>query len=236
MVDESILNKIRVLLAMAEHPNSNEHEAAIALERAQEILLQYNLTRAEVVSETSSNLPPEIGMVDGHEDTGFTWKRILLNSIAKATLCDVIVERGRGRWHIIGTRDNTSVSLEMYHWVILQLDEIAIRSFKEYRKIGGHEHGLTWKLGFYRGAIKIIRERLSKPYEEFSKGTGFALVVYNDKMIEKALDKTFPNRHNFKESQVRSNAGWNAGCAAGRKVTLTPAKKLASTLVLGCGK
>jgi hypothetical protein len=56
-IDERIIEKIRALLAMAEHPNSNEHEAAIALERAQALLLQHNLDRASVlVGQTSRAL------------------------------------------------------------------------------------------------------------------------------------------------------------------------------------
>src|SRR5579884_2145941 len=45
-IDETIIEKIQKLLALS--TSSNEHEAALALAKAQNMLLQYNLSLEEV--------------------------------------------------------------------------------------------------------------------------------------------------------------------------------------------
>ena len=59
-ISDSVLDKIKALLRMAEHPNSNEHEAALALERAQALLFEHNLSRADVMSENYNEVPAGI--------------------------------------------------------------------------------------------------------------------------------------------------------------------------------
>ena len=75
-----IIKRIKALLAMAEHPNSNENEASIAMQKAQEMLLQYNLTMASVkTNEKSINESIQHDQI--HAEHGFVWKSNLLNVI-----------------------------------------------------------------------------------------------------------------------------------------------------------
>jgi len=231
MVDESILDKIKALLAMAEHPNSNEHEAAIALEKAQELLLQYNLTRDDIQSESGIRFHG-IGMASGIERHGFPWKRNIMNVIAKSTLCRVIINRSFKKWTLFGTEPNVKATLEMYRWVVIQLDDIAMNSFAMYKRRGGYEHGRTWKISFFAGACIAIEDRLKKPFVEFAAGSGKELVVLNNKALDEAVNKVFPKLSNIRSGQALSRDGFTAGKSAGNKVTFAPTKKLGSTLML----
>jgi Protein of unknown function (DUF2786) len=233
-ISDSLLDKIRALLAMAEHPNSNEHEAALALERAQALLFANNLSRADIKSDSYNATPAGIGKIDGIEQDGFSWKILLLNTLAKATLCRIVIGSRSKTWHIFGTYDNVQTTLEMYHWVIPQLETMAINGWLAY-KTHGYEPCRTFKTGFYNGAIHTIKERLQKPLDDFTYGNGKAIVLYNDKAVTMAVSKIFPRLGHTSYGRTSSYDGVSAGRTAGQNVTLTPQRKLTNTLALNAG-
>ena len=235
-ISDSLLDKIKALLAMAEHPNSNEHEAALALERAQALLFANNLSRADIKSENYNEVPAGIGKIDGLESDGFSWKVLLLNTLAKSTLCSIVISSQHHAWHLFGTYDNVQTVLEMYRWVIPQLETMATNGLKTYKANGGYENGKTWKAGFYRGAIRTIHDRLDKPLQDFTAGSGKAIVLYNSKALQTAVHKVFEHLGHSRMGGSSSYDGMNAGKAAGHNVTLTPQRKISGgTLALGCG-
>jgi len=235
-ISDSLLDKIKALLAMAEHPNSNEHEAALALERAQALLFANNLSRADVMSENYNEVPAGIGKIDGMESDGYSWKVLLLNTLAKATLCSIVITSHKKQWHLFGTYENVQTVLEMYHWVIPQLETMANSGYKQY-KLHGYETSRTWKAGFYRGAIKTIHDRLDKPLQDFTAGKGNAIVLYNSKALSTAVHKVFEHLGTSRMGGSSSYDGVNAGRQAGHNVTLTPQRKISGgTLALGCGR
>jgi Protein of unknown function (DUF2786) len=231
-ISDSVLDKIKALLRMAEHPNSNEHEAALALERAQALLFEHNLSRADVMAEHPNETPAGIGKIDGSETDGYNWKVVLLNTLAKSTLCSMVASTHTKSWHIFGTYDNVQTTLEMYHWVIPQLETMAVNSWLAY---DGYDSCRTFKNGFYMGAIHTIKERLQKPLDDFTNGNGRAIVIYNDKALSTAVNKVFGRVTTTHFGSTRSYDGSNAGKAAGHNVTLTPQRKLTGTLALGSG-
>ena len=234
-MNDKLTDKIQHLLAMAEHPNSNEHEAALALERAQALLLEHNLTRADILSPDNGT-PAGIGQLSHTEKDGYTWKRGLVNVLAKSNLCRIIGSPSSKTWHIFGTYDNVRAVLDMYNWITLQLVFMANREYRAYKNDEGTERGQTWKLGFYQGATETIRERLAKPLETFTYGTGKDLVLRNDTSLTEAVKKVFPSLTRSTSYAARSYDGRSAGKAAGRGMTLTPAKRLGSTMALGPGR
>ena len=235
-INDSVLSKIKALLAMAEHPNSNEHEAALALEKAQALLFEHNLSRADIKSDNYQSTPAGIGKIDGNESGGYSWKVILLNVLAKSTLCHIVVSPHAKEWHLFGTFDNVQTVIEMYHWVIPQLEQMGYKAWKEYQLDGGLEHGKTWKTGFYHGTIRTIKERLAKPLQDFANGDGKAIVLYNDKAVTEAVSRVYPRLGHSHIGSTRSYDGFNAGRQAGHNVTLTPQRKLSGTLALSSGR
>ncbi len=231
MVDNNITEKIAKLLAMAEHPNSNQNEAAVALEKAQELLLKNNLSRAEI-SNGESRTPEGIGKLTITEDQGYTWKRSLADVLASANLCKVIGSPSDKAWNIFGSYNNVLAVIEMYNWITLQLTFMANRDFREYKNDEGTERGQTWKLGYYQGAIKAIRDRLAPPMQAFIYGTGHDLVIHNKASLATAVHKVFPHLGTSYSQAVRSIDGRSAGHSAAQGMQLSPTKRLTSTLLL----
>lgn len=218
-ISHPLLTKIQALLRMAEHPNSNQNEAAIALERAQSLLLEHNLTRADVMTDSNNKTPWGIGKVEGVETAGFTWKARMLHVIAKANLCSVVVSSRENKWHIFGTYTNVRSVLAMWNWVCEQLEGIALREWSTYHDRGGYETVRTWKAGFFEGATSAVKDRLQKPYDTFAQGNGRALVVQSQADLDAARRKIFPRVTTSHCTGSRSYDGRASGKQAGAKVS-----------------
>ena len=233
-VNESVMTKIKNLLAMAEHEGSNEHEAAIAMEKAQALLFQYNLSRTDIKDGLTST-PAGIGKIDGTESSGYIWKRVLLNYLATANLCHVVVSPSHKKWHLFGTYNNVQIVLEIYRWLIPELEFIALREYRKYKNDGGYESGLKWKRGFFYGASKAIKDRLAAPLNDFKQGTGHDLVIYNEKAVSEAVKRVFP-RLGHTTLRASYSDGIGAGRTAGANIHLKEQRKLSGVLALGNGR
>lgn len=238
MTNDSILDKIRHLFAMAEHETANEHEAATALEKAQALLLRHNLTRASVGTANGHQEQLQgIGKVSVSEEQGYSWKRTLLHVIARNNLCQVIGKTsGPNTCDLFGSQDNVRAVLEMYYWVGEQLEKLATQGLRAYKREGGRENGRTWKSGFFQGAARIINQRLAKPMQEFAAyGSGKDLVLFNDASLKQAVAKIYP--HTRKTGRrVPMGDGYGAGKAAGHGVTFGAPKRIGGNLALGSGR
>jgi hypothetical protein len=218
MVDDNILHKIRQLFAMAEHETANEHEAATALEKAQALLLRHNLTRATIGTTPEAPTSPSVGQVKVHEDSGYSWRKNLLHVVAKNNLCQSIGHPDERSSTIFGSQENVRSVLEMYYWVVEQLERMALDEFKAYKLRGGSEKPEHFKAGFFRGATATINTRLTKPLEEFKYGSGRDLVLVSDKALSLAVGKVFPNTVRSRGSSARIGDGYYHGKEAGNDI------------------
>lgn len=82
MEDKSkVIDRIRKLLALSE--SANEHEAALAAERAQELLARYNIDLFEV-EDVEEEQPVER---DSSETRSQVWRRHIYQAVAKMYFC-----------------------------------------------------------------------------------------------------------------------------------------------------
>jgi hypothetical protein len=214
MAQNNILHTIRQLFAMAEHEASNEHEAANALEKAQALLLKHNLTRAEIKTEDPQSTTANIGQVEIRSDTGYSWRRLLLNTIAKNNLCSCVGQPHKKVVNLFGNQDNVRSVLEMYYWILEQLPKMANKAFKDYE---GYEGRRKFNSGFYRGAIGTISDRLRKPMADFTAGSGRELVLASDALVKAAVHKVFPQLRTSRQRATIGD-GYYHGQQAGHNV------------------
>lgn len=104
---ERITEKIRKLLALANN-NSNAHERNAALEQAQKLMAQYNIS---MMSDDSKK--PEIG--HQYESLGREiWEYQLSNAVAKLYYCKYFTSKKRSESHcFIGTEVNRNTAIEI---------------------------------------------------------------------------------------------------------------------------
>jgi len=231
-MDNNTTEKIRKLLAMAEHPNSNEHEAAIAMQKAQELLFKNNLSRADITTGSSPAAAPGIGKIDLTESVGYNWKRYLIHTLAVNSLCSTVSSPSTNTSHVFGTYENVRGVLEMYYWLVPELERIAIRAWTNYKRDGtGRESARMWKRGFFMGATKSIGDKLKESLQQFEAGPGSAIIPYNASLVKDAVRKVFPHLSSSRTS-VRGYDGMAAGRAAGRNINIRPQRKLTGVLAL----
>jgi hypothetical protein len=93
---DAILDRIKKLMALADSA-ANEHEAALAGERMQTLLTEFNLTRAEVESKTEETRDDALTAKRerSQSDRGamYRWQRDMMAAVARNNFCSHFVGR-----------------------------------------------------------------------------------------------------------------------------------------------
>lgn len=230
-IPDKLLDRIAKLMALSEH-NSNENEAASAAQKAQDMLLQFNLTAEHVREnsarrEASAREPIGHAWYDGHRsatgETEVDWKLRLAFVVARGNLCKVIHFPTTKRLLWIGRTSNREVAQFIYETLIMDLESIAARNWStvlEMRKYeartgksvfpAGYEewrtiHGRSWKQAFFFGAVAKIKDRLTKSMDDFrSAPDSKALVVNEEGSLTLYYQTTFGGRLGTSAAKNRS--------------------------------
>ena len=113
-MDMKIVDKIQKLLALTE--SSNEHEAALAAEKAHELLAEHNLSMAQVESASKKEkLNEQVGHTSATSKLGARWVRNLWLATARLYFCEYLYSRGNHKTYhtVIGSEANTTTACHM---------------------------------------------------------------------------------------------------------------------------
>lgn len=176
MSDHKVLEKVRKLLAMANHENANEHERDTAMRQAHALLTKHGLDMVSVAEHEREKLDPRGDFV--HEDWSMPWTRGVRQAIAKLFMCDYIlgekINSTRQRHFFIGRASNATTAEYMSVFVVGSI-------LKEGRSRYGHNLSPETR-AFGEGAASRLLQRVEEMiYEKMqevqvSDGKGLALV------------------------------------------------------------
>ena len=174
---EKVIEKVRKLLALAE--SSNEHEAALAASRAQEILARHNLTMAQVDSAPGETDPIIKDDSDITIAMQTAWTRMVRGGAATLYFCKYYYQpHHRSAPHrkcgyqifdhhtYIGTRPNVEVAKLMSNYLISTVDRLAKEGSKNFpqrersRYINSFRNSCSNKLRY------LIDERIKESMAE----------------------------------------------------------------------
>ena len=200
--DQKIIEKLQKLLALS--ASSNEHEAGLALCKAEALMREHHMSVADVALNGSG------AHVHSEEVSGLTkstqkWETNLGAVIAwtfggKAIYC---VRPGTG-WSLtfIAGRTDLAIIVDLYE----RLRDTVKRMSKDYASRTASPAGGPMKqrfLGSYRlGMVRTIQERLTRVKENTTPSdqatnayglTGKELLVVKDRAIAQHLAQLFPN-------------------------------------------
>jgi len=200
---ERIIEQIRRLRALA--TSSNEHEAAAAAAKAQELLLKYNISIFDIPDDPvhKEDIEAETVSIKGQSKGDvYRWKVSLMSDIAKYNFCQALLQTHKdyskgwkgvisGRSMIvIGKAHDREVVFFLFQTLVATLERLAERYPK--RNPPGTPPQ-TWgpQKSFLFGATAVIGERLRDTYIEAMRvaqadPTSKALVVVNTS--QRALD------------------------------------------------
>jgi hypothetical protein len=120
MSDHKVLEKVRKLLAMANHENSNEHERDTAMRQAHVLLTKHGLDMVSVEAHVKEKVDPRGEFI--HEDWSIPWTRVVRSAIAKLFMCQYYhgerVNSTRQKHHFVGRESNATTAEYMSVFVV----------------------------------------------------------------------------------------------------------------------
>ena len=220
-LSEPILKKIKKLLALANDP-SNEHEAAAAAAKVQELLFAHNSSMEQVKNyRCDDHERPRASTVQFSSLHEKTWKVALYDVVAKHNFCYFIDIRGSRYANVVGTKANLAVVDYLFTYLRKTIARLAWAAAK--REKGNYNGcGSAFRRGFHFGAIDAIDDRLAAQHQQNQRSTsqaGNMLVRVLDRELMKVVDETFPNRSQY-EVKTGDALGRAMGHQAGEKIPI----------------
>jgi Protein of unknown function (DUF2786) len=218
--NENILAKIKKLLALA--TSDNPEEAASAATKAQSMLIQHNISLAELdnFSLEKNEKVIQINTSGRHARNRCAWFGNRANIIAKANLCRILTNGAGLIW--IGKPTNLEVAKYVLESVTTDLDYLCDLAFDYYKQVntGYTVHGKTWKNTFNFGANKVLSERLQANLEALRSGVENvnALIVVNDRELDEFIRIKYPRLTTTTNTFRPVRSAYDAGKQAGREV------------------
>ncbi len=160
---DTIIEKIQKLLALA--TSNNEHEASLAMEKAQELLLRHNLSMAEVEVVGGDKPPVGIADVAVHTRASNVWLFALATGIAVNNFCRFLVgqalpsdgnPRTARRLVFVGRDVNVRVCCELTSWIVPQCESWGRRE----KRRSGNNSGFRneYMLGLTDGLVARLEQ------------------------------------------------------------------------------
>lgn len=162
---EKIVDRIRKLLALAGN-NPNEHEAELAMKRAQALLAKYNMTLDSLPKDEKDKQEPYIRDTQKHYSfIGSASARAIAKAIAELYFCKMFYTSLGTKGEVysyVGRQSNVAIAMSVSDMVLSQLRSQA----RQGQKI----HGWAFISNFMRGASYKIYDRCQTMIEEASEG------------------------------------------------------------------
>ena len=227
MVNDSVLEKIRKLLALA-RGSTNDNEAANAFAQAQTLLSRHKLDAAQV--ELTTGVPQvsepilnsSVPLYSGKRV--IEWKSRLANEIAKLNACKLYIGNAVAgiEYRLIGRQSDIDIISYLFDSIVSQIESASALALYQ-----GKGSGKTFTNNFKHAAsaevIRRLIEAKNSVQAEFTKINGTAAMVLVDSRMQEVLQRKKKNlrlgkriSHGYKKDY----AGIEQGRAAGQKVSL----------------
>lgn len=159
--NESILRRIRALLALGSN-NPNEHEAAAAAQKAMELMEQHNLDAATLGTETSSSTFGERKQ-DFVAGGLYGWQRNIWKAVAELNFCMYWAEKGlkkgdKYQHKLLGSPTNVLSTQLMAEYLQQAIERLA----KVKAKDGGYNVFCREMIAYREGAAQNVITRLNQ--------------------------------------------------------------------------
>ena len=231
---DTILNRVKKLLALTVDRGATPEEAAAAGAKAQALLFEHNLSMTQVDTHEAGTPAEKIENIDVQMDANtrtIGWKKSLLYSIARHNFCSGVYTPGTTYMHIIGKRSNVQVVEYLASSIGAEIDRLARSASRSV---------LTRKASFVSsfclGATSTIIERLRVQAQASASASAActALVVQSKGELDRAVKGFYPRLSYGRRSSSRvgSPDGYSAGRSAGSSIGIRTGISQGSQLAL----
>lgn len=219
--------KIAALLALAGNEGATEAEASLAAERAQEMMLKYGISLAEITMNDTAAKRIGADTIRFPVESG-DWRIYLADGVVKSVGGQMVIHSGCWNYEtnkpckeftFICPEGTVESCLDLYRWMEAQLSLTSTEEMKNREETW--VHGRSWRRSWLVGASTRISRRLRERYEQAQEeNTGTALVLMRDAVQDK-MQELFPNlgKHRTNSSRLNGEA-YRRGSSAGAKFDL----------------
>lgn len=235
---DKLLDRIRKLMALSTSPNENE--AAAAMAKAQAMLIEHNLSMAEVALEATPDDDIIIDKLEEKTDS-VPWARRLAMGVANLYFCKYFFtyaydSRGPGSkpgsykrrdiHSFVGAGHNTAVAKLMFVYLMQAVDRLARDGAKSVPSYEKSKYTTSFKAACAGRLSARISERIAAAKAGTLKtetGSTLPAVIYDDllKKAQEFMESKFPDMRTTKIRVTQSHfKGVNDGRAAGNSISL----------------
>jgi len=216
-MDKDYREKIRKLLALAESPNENE--AAAALLKARELMIEHKVTELDLKENTSKKvIKAESGITySKHRNPWVNWLSVIIaeNYCCKAASRNKI---GSSVNDVVffGLEEDAEICLEIFRYavdcVLSKAREIRREAKKTYNGDYAKRISESYGFGFSAGLLGKYRKQDEEKQEE----EGWALVAQIPKEVADATGSIKEDRRSYAKTERLTVDEWRAGYVDGR--------------------
>jgi len=230
VTDDRVLDKLAKLLALSE--SANEHEAAVAAQRAAELMAKHQIDLAEVqarASDKGASIPQvEAARVDSLWEDGEDGAQPRVENWHKSLLAELGIAFGGKVWmsgqgkrrgfYMVGTRDSINAVRYMYSMLERQINRLS--------REAGRLHGETsnaWRRSYAVGMVSRIGERLRAGRAEAMRGassTALAVIDKTKQAIDDLLNQQVPNLRSARRGHRKRGDATSYGYRDGDRVDI----------------
>jgi hypothetical protein len=188
--DLALLEKVRKLLALSDSPN--EHEAALAAEKAQDLMLRHGIDIAQIaISAGVSTIGIDDARVESKLDP---CRRILAASIAKSIGGRVVFTRdyrgaSAGVMSFFGPAGTAHSIAALYRHLETQL--VTISAIATANRTQKRVHGRTYRSSFLLGAVDRLHWRLLRHQAQVTTDANPQALVIIQTALDRAIEQRF---------------------------------------------
>ena len=231
---QQILARIAKLIAhskSAEQMGSLE-EAATFAAKANDLLLEYNLSMADVNALNEQKADPfanwKYSETISYKDnqSGSKWRYMLMQTLVEHNFCNFTFQRALKQLRVYGDMQNVDVVVWMYHFISMGLLRLAQQA---HVNLPPEQKSLINRYAFLKnyliGAVKGIGDKLeAQRIAQYKSHAGtYALIKTNDIQLKAFVTKTQPDIKSSSGIKSSTTLGFGAaqGYKAGRDFNIT---------------
>lgn len=181
-MNESVLDKVRKLLAIADKSNYPE-EAMSAMLKAQEFMAKHGITTADIEIQKQEKVVTD-GVIEVNRRNTW-WKNELVNIIAQNFRCHPYINRVYGKstsMCLIGLDADVKLAKEVYLYAVEAIKYHSKKYIHEHKEYGVNTKALKndYIIGFLNGLKDKFKEQVSK--------LELSLVLVKDPLVEQVVE------------------------------------------------
>jgi len=202
MTHDEALQRVKKLLALSQ--SDNEHEAALAMGRAQALMERFKIETATLDEPDTPDEPIEVWDDPLDNESRSTWKGRLGITLSRANGCTTYKS---GRSQIItGRASNVQTVRYLYRYCVRSIDSLALAN--------GRGNGRTWINNYRLGCVQAIgdairdeREATRSEMREAVAGDSMALIRVDNAITNIINEEKDSDRHMRAKVKLVSSRG-----------------------------